>query len=451
MLVTLDGPEFKRVTVEKGAVQEVNYAKFSVVAGTISQYWLSKMEPQKVMILTWVLARTLFYKKEAVRIWKDQFINGIERRDGSGMVCEGCGLTRNTVAKHLRQLVEEDFIHAYRSVRNGVESEARLFEINVNKLIEPIEQNGGETMLAKPKVPREPRSKSPILGSTKRREGGTPSGGGHNICINNRLDKSNLSPLRSEVGTRVLAIPKKGRAAPSYATEERVEDVVRAVAHRHEQVRSVRASAAQNKAPWLLSKEEMQAVIDKATYAYYPDEPRMVVTNKEYGFLKKRLKESAPKSFTEFIDWVIRYWHSIAKQNRNAAMRRGLNGTEDKSTPLDMSPSFSQLVYRLPYFLKAYSNFLAERRSDANDEAEAKQRKRLEARAAEAEKQAAELRTRLRDRNAQKPVVATRITRTVARSQPVKRNDIEDALNAEDNFGEWRGPQSTRGSKYAKR
>lgn len=451
MLFTLDGPEFKRVSREKEAINEINYSKFSVLAGVIAQYWLTKIEPQKLTVLMFVMGRTLQFKKEAAQIYNFQFQKGVKRKEDDGIICVGTGLSHNTVRKHLSALVEDDFINAYRLVRNGVEGDAKLFEININKFFEPVVENGGVQVIPEPKKPRIPRSGEPVLGSTKNRYGGLPRIGNHNICINNGLDKSNLSPTSGEQSLSRLPVAKNKRVAPTRIRLESAADVVSAVAHIHEQKRMVRASAAETKSPWLLSKDEVQAVIDRTMLAYCPDEPRMIVTGKEYGFLKKRLKESAPKSFTEFIDWTIRYWHSVAKQNRNAAKKRGLNGMEEKSEALAMSPNFAQLVYRLPYFMKAYSNFLAERRSDAHEEAEDKQRKRLEARTAEAEKEAQALRNHLREKNAQKQrTPAPRITRSAVKA-PVAPRNIDDALFAEDNFAEWSGPQSTGSKRHAKR
>ena len=178
-----------------------------------------------------------------------------------------------------------------------------------------------------------------------------------------------------------LRIPKKAKRnhedeTPTYVDPEvsaAPRDIVASIQRRSRDVQGARVAAASTVAPWMMSKEQMQALFDKGMQTYFPKLPRVIVTGKEFGFLRKRLRETQPKDFAEFVDWALRYWTDTASKHRRAIMKGVVNGDSSKfdKEPMPQSPDFATLVYRLPYFLKVHSSYLAERMTrDTEDKAD---------------------------------------------------------------------------------
>lgn len=413
MLYTLSLTEFRRALTEKQRKNEYWFAQYSGIVGNISRFWLEELGPQKAVIMFFVLGRSLYFHKEAAQIWSYQFLDGVRQQDGQ-LVCTGVGMSENTLRKHLKELIEADFLDVYaaKSTR-GTESEARLFAINCKKIMSRPLESTEKNMLAIPKKLKE----SSESGDSQNLRGGLPNFGGHNICNSNRRSKLLLSPPSGEPGTGVVVpIPKKRtNAAPTQREERSAEEVISKVAHIHEARRVVRTAAAETKSPWLLSQREVQALFDRKMAMYHPDEPRLMVTGKEYGFLKKRLKDSAPKDFTDFVDWTLRHWHSTAMSSRRSAAKKLEAGGARPVAPMSLTPDFAQLAYRYPYFLKVYQSSIAERRESDREDAQQETVRRLQARVANAEQTNKQLRRRLQDRakpSTPEPVSATRVTRT---------------------------------------
>ena len=234
-------------------------------------------------------------------------------------------------------------------------------------------------------------------------EGGSKiyRGGGVKITphnnINNRLTKVNLSARASRSGNVIagtenvvtaLRTPKKAKRSheeetPAYVDPEvsaAPREIVASIQRRARDVQGARVAAASTVSPWMLSKEQMQALFDKGMQTYFPSLPRVIVTGKEFGFLRKRLRETQPKDFAEFVDWVLRYWTDTASKHRRALMKGIVNGDTSKfdKEPMPQSPNFATLVYRLPYFLKVHSSYLAERMTRDSEEKTDRRVARLE-------------------------------------------------------------------------
>jgi hypothetical protein len=336
---------------------------------------MGELGSQKVSILLFLINRTLYYRKAAEQIWTKQWLEGIVDKHGN-RVCSGIGMSDNTYRKHLNELIESDFVHAYRVVDDsGAEFVGRLYEINFTKLVaSTVTQGSKMPLLATPK-----RLKDAENGSERGSNAGDtplPKLGIQN-SINKRLTKVNLAADAPRSGKAVAGTeeivttprlhgPKNRRRAaddqsPAYEDppEPTARELVAALKAKSDRARADRLASAASKQPWQLTKQELQAMIDKGMKLYHPSAPRMVVTYREYGYMRKYLKQSAPKDFSAFLDWTLRMWSNIAVQHRRAVTRNQDRMLKDEQL-IGASPSFSSLAYKLPYFIKAHSNFVAE-------------------------------------------------------------------------------------------
>jgi hypothetical protein len=104
----------------------------------------------------------------------------------------------------------------------------------------------------------------------------------------------------------------------------------------------------------------MQDVFDAAMPLAPAGTPRVLVTGKAYGALKKKLKESSPSDFTQFVRWMLTYWHNVATQHRKGRERKIAAGDAPTYEALPASPDFTTIAYRYPYLLKAFASHQAE-------------------------------------------------------------------------------------------
>lgn len=392
MLYVLSRQEFAAVSRQKKA-QHDRYASLCWrVVGALTACWMRELGAQKLAIMMFVVNRTLYYRKEAEQIWGTHWQDGVV--DGSGnSVCDGLGITEKTFRKHLNELIEQDFLTAWacKDGSNG-ENVGRLFAINCKKVLQPYTTRGSEMPILN--TPKSMKQAQKEAENDVEDDGKIYRGGGVKITPHNNsikgLTKVNLSARASRSGNVIagtenvvttLRIPKKAKRnhedeTPTYVDPEvsaAPRDIVASIQRRSRDVQGARVAAASTVAPWMMSKEQMQALFDKGMQTYFPKLPRVIVTGKEFGFLRKRLRETQPKDFAEFVDWVLRYWTDTASKHRRAIMKGVVNGDSSKfdKEPMPQSPDFATLVYRLPYFLKVHSSYLAERMTrDTEDKAD---------------------------------------------------------------------------------
>lgn len=352
MLHNVTEPEFLRLMMDKCRYKEGRAEMVAPLLRSLHAYWSERLEPLQTSILGYVIAQTYVMNKMAQRITIAEF-------------AKGCNMGLNTARRHVHALTDDGFLHVYKTAGiAGSEKEARMFEIDCNFMLR-IDEEYAQMKRQHPEKGGPPsHSGSPPLSP---RESPT-----YINYIDSELsicrDKSLLSvpSVRIDGGrielpeeTTMLPTPKKPRAEIARPTS--MAEVLATVQGKAVTARLARAASAGAKAPHQVDKLELQALLDKAMKTYAPTATRMVVTGKEFGFLRKRMKEAPPQNLEAFINWVVSYWTTIAHQNRMAKQRRAEEADKRTTSALPMAPDFASLCYRYPYFLKAFANHNAER------------------------------------------------------------------------------------------
>lgn len=347
MLHNVTEMEFMKLMMDKERFKEGRSEMVAPLFRSLFIHWSSRLHPLQTSILGYVVASTFVMGKQAQRITIAEF-------------AQGCAMGVNTARRHIHALIADGFLHVYRTAGEaGGEKEARMFEVDCNFMLRVDEDYVRMTLKHPQKgVPPLPERESPL----PQRETPTYINYIDSSSIHSR-DKSLHSARSSQNGSGMespmLATPKKPRAEIARPTS--MADVLATVQGKAATAQIARATSAGVKAPHHVDKLEMQALLDKAMKTYAPTATRMMVTAKEFGFLRKRLKEAPPNDLPVFINWVVSYWPTIAHQNRMAKQRRTEETTHRTVSALPMAPDFASLCYRYPYFLKAFSNHNAER------------------------------------------------------------------------------------------
>jgi hypothetical protein len=338
-------------------------------------------------ILMFLLAVTYATGRQAAQIMMYQFEKGLVKKGSASKLAGGLRMTEKTLRKHLGELSEKGFvtIYAAKNEDTGYENDARIFEIDCKKLLNTHEIGGVKN--AGGRVVRETPHHRYIHGIAK--------------AILPAVRGSNVLDF-SEGKVAMLKTPRKGYYQTPTQTDKPAEVVARIAATAIVR-NTARRATAEAKLAHLLTKDEMQAVIDRHMGQYKPNSPRMLVTQREYGFFKKRLEASPPDDLNKFLTWAFVYWADIARQNRKALMKREEIG-EKVSSPLPAAPNFPALVYRYPYLLKAYANHGAERAGAPTAELEDNRVKALEGTIARLQQEGKTLRKALVSRKVEPPM-----------------------------------------------
>jgi len=354
VLYTVKEHEFFALMQSKERFVEERIEDASAVYRALFSHWAKYLPATRVVMLGYILERTLASGKSAVRIPLAALGSAIS-------------VGKTALREHVNSLSDEGFIHIYRTVADaeGHEKEPRMFEIDFKKLVEHAVEGGEKPskLFGKPRVPPSesghppPESGPPLYIHTM-----------YSRTINNKdksLSSARASRTGSEAGGNVIPMPKKPRAVVVHS--DSIADVLATVAGKHSANRESRIVSARVKPAHQIDKLELQALFDKSVKTYAPGAIRVMVTSKEFGLLRKRLRESAPQDFAAFIDWTIRYWTTIATQHGNAIKRNETRQARGERA-LPKAPDFATFVYRYPYFLKSFANFTADRQSAVETE-----------------------------------------------------------------------------------
>lgn len=405
MLHTVTEREFLCMVVEREKIQAEIVGNVAPVMACITAKWLKILGPAKIAIMLFVLNRTVLSGKSAQRIAVSEFINGAKNDDS--IHCSGVGLGATVLRKHLRELCEQDFLTVYRTATEltGAEKEARMFEINCKKVVEDNELPSKNCQISRKtekKVVENPlRKTTPPLAETE----------GVYIYLFNRFISTGrdinisipriVSDSRANAESRsMFQIPKPKKPRTESPTYSSALEAIAAIQKRDTTARAARSARATDKLPHMIDRLELQALLDSTTMTYLPDH-RIVVTGKELGYFKKRLKESAPTDMKSFLSWLVRYWSTLATQHR-AAIRRNETRSTAGERGLPLVPDFATLTYRYPYFLKAYQNFQAEGKATVKEDTRDREVEQLKMQIQKKDDENKSMRTLIRRRAPQK-------------------------------------------------
>lgn len=310
----------------------------------ISNYWAKELGLARSALMNAVVSLTYLRGRVAGAIPLSVFCKGETYQSGMPwMRFGGTGMDPKTARKHLSWLTERGFLLAFQA-KSSVENSIKAFAINCKMLLETLQNERGLTKNLITHLGKFPSAANIYtyidsiysylsVGLNKFKRLSPPSG---------------TADLVEEI--EVLPTPKKVR--PTRDRVESVAQVIQLTTSAHKEKEAGRAAAVSVKKPAQIQATDMQALLDLTMREYMPGVPRLVVTGKEFGVMRKRLAQYEITNVADFIRWTIRNWTSIATQNRNAARR----DSNRKGTPIDAVPTFKCLAYVMPYFVRVYAN-----------------------------------------------------------------------------------------------
>lgn len=364
MLHTVSERDYYKLIKEKEDVIEARLDYGYPLVKSIMSQWLPHLHAAEVVILLWLMSRTVLVGRSADRIPYREFVEGVKTDEGVSI--GGLPLSLVTIKKHLKTLIAADFLTVYKS-GNGVdeaEKEPRMFEINVKKMLNDpaLEERNSRLLLdiegrielekTKKRVGRGARTCTPppqklggpsyinYIDSSNRERLGEP---------NQLQSAGSAAPRVAEENIYMLPVPKRARPKQTYS--DSVSEVIGKATAQHLQLQKERVAAA---ASGELSPKTLQALINQAMTDYHPSLPKTAVTAKTFSVFRRRFNEAQIADVKGFIDYCIREWSLLASQNRAAFLRS--TSKRAQGTPLPSAPTFASLAYRLPYFIAAYAN-----------------------------------------------------------------------------------------------
>lgn len=197
-----------------------------------------------------------------------------------------------------------------------------------------------------------------------------------------------------------LAVPKRQRTSVQRSSS--VAEVLEKQQARRVAVVATRVSAAESGE---LTVKSLQALLDTLMQKYHPSLPRMVVTQKPFAVMRRRIKESQ-LAVREFLEFALREWTTLATQNRMALLRNP--DKAKKGSPLPEAPSFSNLAYRMPYFVAAFANNKSRSTSQIQADEKDAEIARLRSRVAAVEEERRVAVSLVRRRNRPLPAITNR-------------------------------------------
>lgn len=404
MLHSVNDREFFDLAKRKDRKDASNFQIGMRVLRAMTTHWIGVLPAQQITILLFLWNRTLNYSKQGQQIFQYQFDKGVENKETGERICAGLGMSEPTLRKHLNALCDANLIDIYRcvSATHGNESVPRLYEINCRNVLEGAQDDQGIRMLPTPK-----RLKNEEKGGVKSLSKGGKDSWTHNICIYKDTAKAVIpTPASQGRSNRDLNPSSKRTRANDVDPSATASDVVRSITARHTSNAATRTASAAAKKPWQVTKEEMQALLDRIQREFAPSSQRMMVTVKELGLLRKRMKENPPADLTAFLQHTIMHWPTISRQH-GAAVRKRVAYKAGESR-ISAAHSFHDLAYRYPYFLKVYANHVAGKAEDATQVELDAEKQRMQA---TIERQAEDIQT-LRRRATARPAVVARQPRT---------------------------------------
>lgn len=431
MLHSVEDREFYDLAKRKDRKDAGNFQIGMRVLRALTTHWIGVLPAQQITILLFLWNRTLNFSKQGQQVFQYQFHKGVVNKDTEQRICAGLNMSDPTLRKHLNELCDANLIDIYRcvSANHGNESVPRLYEINCRNVLKGAEDDQGIAMLPTPK-----RLKNAGKGGPKILKEGGKDSWTHKICIYNETAKAVIpppaSPRRSERSAASLPTPRKARGLDSsvcpstddLSPSPTAKDVIRSIDARYTRNAASRTASAAAKKPWQVTKEEMQATLDGLQREFAPSSQRMMVTVKELGLLKKRMKENPPADLRGFLQHVVMHWPTLARQH-GAAVRKRVAFKAGESA-MSAAHSFHDLAYRYPYFLKVYANHLAGKAEETSQAELDAEKKRLQA---TIEKQAEDIQTLRRRATATRPAAISRQPRS-ARPAPAvqpQRADVD--------------------------
>lgn len=316
------------------------------------RYWQKRWSPTEVLVLTFIADRTLRFGKEEEVITIDQFIHGVEGRNGP--VIAGLGLSRPTILKAYKSLEKKGFL-LVQLIANKAKGYLNSFKINVSTVLSEKIIMSGSLNISKKYRDMSEEQRNSIRGKDSLRGGERIfTGGVKNLYCKvvdyKRLEVNNIKNAAS------------GRVANLSETNLTAQEALDQATKRVTEKQKAKARKLTDK-PTLSG---LTAAWKASTAKHCAGQTIVAPTRKDlYKLLAGSKAHSLPHDtdLVCFIDWSVEHW---------AALRQGaLHWAEGMSNNPDMS-SFASLY---KFFVRAYGDIdsLKDMERDRARRAETKQ------------------------------------------------------------------------------
>jgi hypothetical protein len=316
----------------------------------ITKGMLSSLSGSELSMLMCLLSLTICRSRVAVMASLAELSEGL-KDDGDVIIC-GTGLSRSTLKTVIGKLAREDLIHVYREEnRGGHENSPRIFEINFTKLDRVVAIKMRSFWATPPGQNLTPPSYK-YISDYRHSDSSTEVASYYS---------SPAVAVETQQGDTDVYVGKK--ATPVFASRPAgtAAAVAAAVIDKSRAKVSARAATATKTLPGGINRDGMQALFDKL-YKQCGVQHRLMVTVKEFGYLRKSMQKNAPDDLEAMLRFSLTYWPMLSQQNSRAVSKDGDKLVKSKSLP--PAPHFHTFAYWYPYFLRAYQNHLAGRNSE---------------------------------------------------------------------------------------
>lgn len=338
---------------------DVHFLSWVEVNSVLGKFWPQRYSNTEYLVLLFIVNRTLMFRKKAEVISKKHFSNGIE--SSRGVTCAGAGVGETALNKALKALCDADIINIHCFVEGHVESVPRVYELNVDKILEGYDLGEVQNMLKRSrKALREEaenqRESDDLTPLTSKGGGGREQGGITEVLHTSR--KALLTKEQSDGSADPLRVGK-GRASdcnerpapiPGNA-KQRLAQIQQDMAAK----RATRLHAVKGLPERRWDIRDLQALLDEARSRAGIPVPRIMATAKGAGVLFKRMKDAEVADPLDFFTWALANWGTVANANRRSKAKQ-MKESKSSSTEMAMIPNFQELAYRFPYILVFYND-----------------------------------------------------------------------------------------------
>lgn len=349
-----ESSDYRKVVARLTEREGVRFTEYIEVTSVLARFWSEFLTISEFAALTFILGRTLMFRKRAERISRQHFENGVVDSEGN-RVCAGVGFSYNTLRTALDGLESKGLIEVHAFVQGRTEVIPRVYEVKTDKIVAGRDLSGvknwtknGEKAEEKQQIKQ---GKSGVQGSSK-------------ICdtlyqnlphLKDILRISNNHKESSSEDYRKPAVPAKKEATMSNTSSAngctKARQLAEQILAKSKERRQTRASVTTVPTKkW--NTTTLQALLDTAREKVGGAAPRIVVTAKGVGVLHQRMLAAGVEDVVDCFAWMIANWATVS-----SAQRRSVARQENKRTSeMHQAPNFQDLCYRFPYLYKFYQD-----------------------------------------------------------------------------------------------
>jgi hypothetical protein len=343
---------------------DMYFLAYVEVMSVLGKYWPERFTSTEFLVLSFLVNRTLLFRKKAEVIPRRHFVDGVE--SGAGVTCMGVGVSENSLMKAVASLAQQDYVHIHCFKLGQIESTPRLYELNYDALVAGYDLGEVQNMLKRgrktTRVVEENDGFYDDLPPPKFKGGGGSNLGGitevlHTSISSSKEEESAAPQPKKFAGLRVGKNHKVPRAIDCITTHatgsarERLEEMKETSTVK----RTTRLATVRTLPDRRWEVKDLQALLDEARVRAGVSIPRVMATAKGTGVLHKRMKEAEVTEPLEFFTWALKNWATVANANRRAKANQ-LKDTKAVNSEMAMIPNFNDLSYRFPYILVFFND-----------------------------------------------------------------------------------------------